>query len=269
MHALHVETERFLGSPAYVPVVDEDPQTGEHVLRVEVRKWPPVLDWGVLAGDAVHNLRSGLDHLAFALCGDPPPNPDKSAFPIFDSEKGFDHKGCELLRGADAEVKRLIKAVQPGLRFKTPKAAHQDPLWLLYKLSNAEKHQLVLTVGGATHGANFPNLGPELERSTREVIAVGMGVLRKPITEQNQEFVRWTPDPGKPKLDPHRNMELAFFVAFDPEGPGRGLAAHDLLRKIDSYIRQQVLWPLCPHLPGMTLSDTELMLAISRLAVVH
>jgi hypothetical protein len=266
LRLLREQTERFIELPAYVPVVDEDPRSGEHVLRVAVRAWPPVLDWAVLAGDAIHNLRSGLDHLAYALCGDPPPRPEKAAFPIFDTETAFEAKAPERLRGAPSEVIRLIKQMQPGAGSRTSPGNHCDPLWVLQELSNSEKHRLVLSVTGTTHGANFPNLGPELERSTREMVTVGVGVLRQVITQQDQELVRWSPDPDKPKLQPGRDMEVAFLVAFDPDGPGRGRALYETLRNIDEHIRQRVLWPLCPHLPGMALSDVELALAISRLS---
>jgi len=265
MQVLHEQTQRFIDQPAYVPVVDEDPQTGEHVLKVQVREWPPVLDWAVVAGDAIHNLRSGLEHLAFILCGDPPPNPNKSGFPIFDTEQGFEDKGAALIDGAGAEVAAIIKAIQPGVRTSTTKAAHRDPLWSLYQLSNTEKHQLVLTVGGATHGANFPIRPNNLERTMREVITIGAAALRQVITEQDQELVRWTPDTDLPKLDPQSDFNLAFLIAFDPEGPGRGRPVHAELRRIDHHIRHDVLWPLCPHLPGTTVSENDLMLAIAQI----
>ena len=34
-------------------VTEDDPDTGERVLRLKLNERPPVLDWGVLIGDAL------------------------------------------------------------------------------------------------------------------------------------------------------------------------------------------------------------------------
>src|SRR5438874_2394687 len=78
--ALQTWTERFCAEHSNAGVIEDDPNTGDCVLRCKFRARPPVLDWGVLIGEALHNFRSGLDYLAWILGGDPPPNPKTSEF---------------------------------------------------------------------------------------------------------------------------------------------------------------------------------------------
>jgi hypothetical protein len=63
-------------------------QTSEYVIRGKVTK--PTGEIGVIAGDAVHNLRSALDHLAWqlALLNTAKPHP-RTQFPIARSESEF------------------------------------------------------------------------------------------------------------------------------------------------------------------------------------
>ena len=47
-------------------VAESDPNTGDQVFKFRVRAPIPV-DLSLVIGDAVHNLRSALDHLAWQL----------------------------------------------------------------------------------------------------------------------------------------------------------------------------------------------------------
>jgi hypothetical protein len=42
----------------------------EHRFYVSLDVQPPLVRWGILIGDSVHNLRSALDHPAWQLAGD-------------------------------------------------------------------------------------------------------------------------------------------------------------------------------------------------------
>src|ERR1700694_4118323 len=47
-------------------VIDENPETGERIWRARISRETPV-EWRVVAGDVVHNLRAALDFLAYQL----------------------------------------------------------------------------------------------------------------------------------------------------------------------------------------------------------
>lgn len=46
---------------------EDDPNTGERIYKVRVSEEPPVEDLALIAGDAIHQTRSALDHLAWQL----------------------------------------------------------------------------------------------------------------------------------------------------------------------------------------------------------
>jgi len=106
---LNEAIEGFHERDPYRPFADTDPTTGENLVRVEIKENPPVLEWGVLIGDVLHNLRSSLDHLAYILGGDPPPNEGGSEFPIFWSRTDYRKKGAPKIVGACDHAQAVIE----------------------------------------------------------------------------------------------------------------------------------------------------------------
>ncbi len=112
---------------------------------------PPLDEWGLLLGECVHNLRSALDNLAFALSRlqcDPPQNPKIIAFPIYKNEKKFDEGGRSRIKQMPAEAASLIEQLQPFQRERddvegTPDT---DALIMLQELNNEDKHRVPLII---------------------------------------------------------------------------------------------------------------------------
>src|SRR4051794_32749877 len=69
-------------------VMKESDDTGSvHKVFVEVIEEPPLDRWSLVAGDCVHNLRSALDNLIYAIAiyqsrQNPPPDDKSLQFPI-------------------------------------------------------------------------------------------------------------------------------------------------------------------------------------------
>lgn len=118
---------------------------------------PPII--GMLVGDCVHNLRSALDHIIYALIwtnpsrGGKPPS-EKAQFPICDTRPGYVTQVNQRKRidGVPDAVATVVETLQPyhtrekGLDY----TAH--PLWVLNKLENIDKHRrLALASGVARH----------------------------------------------------------------------------------------------------------------------
>lgn len=59
---LNKAIEGFLEDGPYRPFPDTDPNTGDRLVRVEIIKRPPLLEWGVRIGEVLYHLRSTLDH---------------------------------------------------------------------------------------------------------------------------------------------------------------------------------------------------------------
>lgn len=102
---LRGEIDAFLAIGAYRVEQIEEP-SGDLVYRSRVDAQPPV-EWSVLIGDIVHNARSALDHLAYALVIRDGGTPDEHTyFPITDQATGFGNRLRSSLRGATPATKR-------------------------------------------------------------------------------------------------------------------------------------------------------------------
>lgn len=118
-----------------------------YALILEPYKLPPLLEhWGLLVGDCIHNLRSSLDNLCFALAKihqDPPAKPKRIQFPIFDDQQRFasDSLARDTMRQIPAAAADLIERWQPFNRGDQA-LVERDALLRLSKLSNADKHQI-------------------------------------------------------------------------------------------------------------------------------
>jgi hypothetical protein len=218
-------TQRFIATEPCIAVVEDDVQAAERRLRVQVREWPDSAHLGVVIGDVLHNLRSGLDHLAWIAGGDPPPNEKTSAFPIFKNKGRFQRDGLPLIRGAKQDVQRLIEDEQP---WKDGDTADAHPFWRLRVLSNQDKHRLLAVVASASWGVT--RCVPEMRDSLSQLV-------QRPITEDGEIIARWPlPDTTQPK--PGKDFDVSFYVALDPKGPAGGRPVVDELRRIYSRVHK-------------------------------
>jgi hypothetical protein len=100
-------------------------------------------------GDAVHQLRSSLDHIVYALAQPLTTDPKvlrKIDFPIYIDENLFNgSKGVGHLRRLfSADQFAAIVRAQPYKR--NPVAPHTEWLWVLSELDNIDKHRTILVV---------------------------------------------------------------------------------------------------------------------------
>ncbi len=67
LNDLHISIDRYKGSNPYTSRVEEHPERNEAEIKLSVNVNPPLEEWALIIGDASHNLRSALDHLACTL----------------------------------------------------------------------------------------------------------------------------------------------------------------------------------------------------------
>lgn len=142
---------QFLDTNPYKVGTKYDPQTRKLIYYVtNVEPTPACLP--LIAGDAIQNLMSALDHLAYQIVcsdtGDAPPKPNRIYFPIADDAAKYEAQKGGKLQGARQQAIDAIDAVKP---YK----GGNDQLWQLYRLNNIEKHRLLLTVGSCAAGVHF------------------------------------------------------------------------------------------------------------------
>ncbi len=120
---------------------------GYRLILNEFSQPAPLNDWGLQTGELIHNLRSSLDNLAFALARlrkDPPDNPRKIAFPIFDDKQKFDKSFLLLRKYFPDDASDLIEIVQPFQRNGSEEDGfpHNDALAMIRHLNNEDKHRV-------------------------------------------------------------------------------------------------------------------------------
>ena len=111
------------------------------ILAIETVPLP--LEFSVEAGAYINVIRSALDILACALFKRNPSNRNiefKTFFPIVESETNLQKNNPKkFLESIDTDSKRIILSLRP---YK----GGNDILWLLQKLDNIRKHNMLLTV---------------------------------------------------------------------------------------------------------------------------
>jgi len=101
-----------------------------------------------ITGDAVHNLRSALDHLAYHLVM---VGTDKGEM----RTEGWEKIQFPITHGADSYKSNRTAGKVQGMERKAieaidalkPYKGGNEPLWLLHKLDNTDKHSFILPIG--------------------------------------------------------------------------------------------------------------------------
>lgn len=150
-------TRRFTDTQPYRFDTEFDPQTGQNPIRVRRQGTAvPSPDLPLIAGDAIHNLRSALDHLVYQLA-------DKAgtgagphtAFPVCNDPKQYWGQKETLLRGVVERHRARIEAVQPynvvydvAERKILREYMTNGFMQIINRLDNWDKHRLLLPFVG-------------------------------------------------------------------------------------------------------------------------
>lgn len=196
-----------------------EPEHGAIVCRISDGIEVPY-EWGLIVGDAVHNFRCALDHLAWQLAvrhcgGNDPPNPRQIQFPVVeDKTKWPGHPHRMYMSDADADI---LEKFQPFNFTPAAHTLHQFREFAgLAGVSNIDKHRMVqltfmVVVGGKIGNTSSPvDCVPAVDaRGNARVIFTGVSQLPKPGDEVwRVTVVRTGPNP-----DYDLDTTLDWFVA--------------------------------------------------------
>jgi hypothetical protein len=110
------------------------------------RTWHVPDHVALIAGDVLHNLRSALDYLVYALIRANGKTPSTSAgFPIFDHEPVSQKEKNWF----DEKIKDIPDTAQDVIRFLKPYKGGDDRLWRLHQLDIIDKHRLRFAIAPA------------------------------------------------------------------------------------------------------------------------
>jgi len=129
--------EAFRNTDPYGVRVEIDLESGHKIQRVHQRA-PVPEELSLVIGDAVHNLRSALDHLAWQLVEKNGNTPDRhTCFPIYDAPKVGKAAANPKIKGINPAAATILETVQPY-------QAGYGNLRMLHDLDIIDKHRLVL-----------------------------------------------------------------------------------------------------------------------------
>jgi hypothetical protein len=159
---LSADVRAYLDSRPYVVEAKRAPDTRRLIYFVAGLRPTPSRVPAVL-GDAIHNLRSALDHLAYQLVwvGSGKKPSSHVYFPIGDDR-------VKYLEQRRRQVKGAAPAAIATLDNLMPYRGGNDALWRLHKLNNVDKHRVLLTAGSAFQSVN---IGAHMSREMQRQIA--------------------------------------------------------------------------------------------------
>lgn len=223
---LNAEIAAFAAKDSYRVAANFEGEPAEIVIRMYFRDKPASipLRLSLIAGDAVHNLRSALDHLAYALAQIGTGPTRHTQFPIFEDAKQFRDNQDRFLAGIVKRHRARIEALQPYharpgfLESVKPDSQHPlaSNLFLLAirRLDNMDKHRLLIS---PTPVARFqkPELGGVVSAKgtyVNELVRMEDGAEIYRVTE-------WEMLPGETTVKVKRNPTYSILFGNLDFGP--------------------------------------------------
>lgn len=141
------------------------PASNKIETRLHVIVEPPVDEWSLLLGDALHSFRSSLDAIAWALAhidGLSPAKPRDIYFPISNDESQWE-KTIAPFKHTPVVIQDRLLSVQP---FRLYPYDTESPLQVLHRLDIDDKHRGLLRAGALVEGLNV-NMSIATDRHAR------------------------------------------------------------------------------------------------------
>ncbi len=182
----------------------------------------PAIEWALLIGDCVHNLRSALDYIAWELAGADPAD-GKTMFPIYLTRDGYRANFKKRIRRLPREAQTLIEQLQP---YNTPDPP-RSTAWTLQALDVADKHKLLTVVAAIPESGNIIWVLP----GAAAVPKFTVSALSDIPLEPNAVLAEIVVPPATPKMD--MKAEVTPAVAFGESlGWGRRTSVLIVLRQL-------------------------------------
>lgn len=155
-------------------------------LVVSVPDLRPPMRLSALFGDCIHNTRCVLDHLVCGLVRRERPTHDcrETGFPICLEEADFADALVRGIKLVPIAAQKVIAKFQPWQRPDSTRRL--DPLWLLNRLDNLDKHRAIAFMIGGMDRLRFcvhPTRGKAVTVvSARHAIDIGPEIIPLPLS---------------------------------------------------------------------------------------
>lgn len=253
----------FVEYETYGITLEYDIETHEHAWWLNVHKSPDHIRWGVLVGDAVHQMRAALDNLAYQLSlittrGVHVPG---TAFPVFtDPEqwaqvygpahpkagKHTSASGEFKLRKAPDLAKARIKCLQPYEGMATMNGFAEGKqtdhrirrsLFILEKFWNMDKHRVPATAMATAFVAPEGTSGVAYS-GTSIISGIPVTFAYKTPFEDRTKLAWFKPPPTGHHMK--MNGEFRPHVLFEEGGPGDDQSVRSTLQTCLADVRAVV-----------------------------
>jgi len=137
----------------YSVVEEHDSDAGVYVFRMNLLREPPLIQWSLVIGDCLHNIRSALDHLFWALVllkhpTGSPQGATHAMFPIYRDVNTFKGKKYQIEEWVGQDITAMLERMQPFASKLDP-----HPLLFIHENNIEDKHKLLIPVLGAVRSA--------------------------------------------------------------------------------------------------------------------
>jgi hypothetical protein len=220
-----VARNRFFDPQPYVIDREHNSQTGDDVFKVNNIRIPPV-ELALIAGDAIHNLRSALDHLTYQLvlvAGGK--TSVRTGYPIFATAERYESEKARKVEGMSDAAKHDIDASKPY-------GGGTDELYWLHTLNISDKHHELLITLVSVSGALV--IMPRWYKPRFQFYN-----FRTPVKDGD---IILTCEPGFDE-----NVNFAFDVAFGEPEVVKGKPVLELLHQTTDFVDNLIV-SFRPHL---------------------
>jgi hypothetical protein len=200
--------------------VQDNTKTHERALCVDIDTTVPD-HFPLIIGDAIHNLRSALDHLTWEIVKPlNPPRPDEVYFPFCREAKSFE----AIL--TKRQIKLASKEIVDKFRELKPYPGGNDLLYGLHKLDIADKHQLIVPVRSLVG----------FDRLDLSDLSPGFPIIENRAftnIDKDNRLAVWRYDPSVPFVQPKKgaDIEVTIQIMFRKEQP---LGGHSVVASLRS-----------------------------------
>jgi hypothetical protein len=148
---LEIAIREFWATKPYEVQAIGTPMTGAGSYRVtRISPLPPIVP--LIVGDAAHNVRSALDHFAWATVR-PQDRCSQTAFPVWNNSKRQTPTPEQWRKEVEAKLKGAPGAlVEAGVKLEPWDTGRDSLLWTINELERVDKHRLLLSVAVANTG---------------------------------------------------------------------------------------------------------------------
>lgn len=224
-------------------ITDGPGNSRSYSLYAVVREAPPP-ELALPVGDAIQNMRSSLDHLAYQFATSKGRRSNKLQFPIFLDECRFKVLGPERMTSITGDERALIERVQP---FNATDPATDNPLAILRKLSNLDKHRLLIPLITAVSATDVWVASDNAD--------IRWTHLEGGPVEHDAEIVAFTATPQDPSKDMEVHAQSGLQIELADTGASFEIGVVDVLAMIHFHIGHMVeMWFRHGFLPP-TLAD--------------